>query len=61
MSRKKVYVEFKISETGYIYDVDALCDEELRSEIEKILTSMPTVKPGRKEGHAVAVKTNIDI
>jgi hypothetical protein len=63
LSRKKVYVEFKISETGHIYDVDAslVSDEGLRSEIEKILTSMPTVKPGRKEGHAVAVKTNIDI
>lgn len=63
LSKKKIYVEFKISEKGHIYDVDAslVSDEGLRSKIEKILTSMPTVKPGRKEGHAVAVKTSIDI
>ncbi len=62
LSKKNVYVEFKISETGHIYDVDAslVNDVDLARKIEKLLTAIK-VKPGRKEGHAVAVKMNINI
>lgn len=62
LSKKKVYVEFKISETGHIYDVDAslVSDARVKSKIEKLLTTIK-VKPGRKDGHVVAVKTSLNI
>lgn len=61
LSEKKIDVEFKISETGHIYGVDAslVSDVGLRRKIEKMLTTMPIVKPARKDGHVVAVKTCI--
>lgn len=62
LSKKKVYVEFKISETGHIYDVDAslVSDARVKSKIEKLLTTIK-VKPGRKDGHVVTVKTSLNI
>lgn len=62
LPENKVYVEFKISEAGHIYDVDAslVYDARVRSKIKKLLPTIK-VKPGRKDGHAVVVKTNLKI
>lgn len=58
-----VYVAFEISPDGKIIDVDAslVHDRELREKIRNALLSMPNVIPGKKDGNAVYVSTNITI
>ena len=60
---KHVYVEYKISPEGKVVEVDAslVADRELREKIRKSLLSMPNVKPGKKDGKAVYVLTNITV
>ncbi|MBO4550529.1 MAG: hypothetical protein J5733_07330, partial [Bacteroidaceae bacterium] len=60
---KHAYVEYKISPEGEIIEVDAslVYDTELRKKIRESLLSIPNVKPGKKDGKAVYVLTNITI
>ena len=57
------YVEYKISPMGEIIEVDAslVNDRELRGKIRNSLYSMPNVNPGKKDGRAVYVWTNITV
>lgn len=58
-----VYVGYEINPVGKIFVVDAslVYDLELREKICNVLLSMPNVIPGKKDGHAVFVSTNITI
>lgn len=60
---KYAYVEYKLSPTGKVTDVDAslVDDRVLQEKIRNSLLSMPIVIPGKKDGQSVYVKTNITI
>ena len=60
---KHAYVEYKISSEGKVVEVDAslVNGTELQNKIRNSLLSMPNVIPGKKDGHAVYVMTNLTI
>ena len=58
----KIYVRFKIDNTGKIIDVEAKSSApELEQEAKRVVQSMPQMIPGEHKGKRVAVKYSLPI
>ncbi|MGK0412279.1 MAG: protein TonB [Polaribacter sp.] len=58
--RKRVFIGFKIDRTGKIVDIQARAPHpKIKSEVLKVMSQLPTMKPGRQRGKPVGVKYSI--
>ncbi len=58
--RKKVYIGFKIDKEGRIVNVQARAPHaKIKSEVIKVMSQLPKMKPGKQRGKPVGVKYSI--
>ncbi|UAM96983.1 energy transducer TonB [Polaribacter litorisediminis] len=58
--RKRVFIGFKIDRTGKIVNIQARAPHpKIKSEVLKVMSQLPTMKPGRQRGKPVGVKYSI--
>lgn len=60
--KKKIFVMFKIDATGNIIDVEAKASHpSLKKEAERVVKSLPKMKPGKQKGRPVGVRYALPI
>lgn len=58
--KKRVFIAFKIDETGKVIEVKARAPHpKIKEEVLKVMSSLPKMIPGKHEGKKVAVKYSI--
>jgi len=62
LGRQKIYIAFKVDEQGQLKDIKARGPHEaLVTEAERVINTLPTLKPGMHNGKAVTVPFSIPV
>jgi len=62
LGRQKIYIAFKVDGNGKVKDVKARGPHEaLVAEAERVINTLPTLKPGKHNGKAVTVPFSIPV
>lgn len=58
--KKKVFIGFKIDKNGNVVDIQTKAPHpKIKDEVEKVMSQLPKMKPGKQRGKPVGVKYSI--
>ena len=58
--KKRVFIGFKIDKNGNVVDIQTRAPHpKIKDEVEKVMSQLPKMKPGKQRGKPVGVKYSI--
>ena len=58
--KKRVFIGFKIDKNGNVVDIQTKAPHpKIKDEVEKVMSQLPKMKPGKQRGKPVGVKYSI--